>query len=56
MVYELEDGQTVAELAQHVGLDRDTIKIAFVNNRTVELDTELFNGDRVGMAPGTGGM
>ena len=54
--YDLADGQTVHDLTQHAGIDSDSIKIAFVNNRTVDLDTQLFNGDRVGLAPFTGGM
>lgn len=54
--YDLADGQTVEDLAQRAGLDRDKIKFAFVNNRTVDLNTKLFNGDRVGLAPATGGM
>ena len=54
--YELEDGQTVADLADRAGIARDKLKIAFVNNRKSEFDTVLRDGDRVGLAPSTGGM
>ncbi len=56
ITYELEDGQTVENLAQNAGIDRENIKLAFVNNRIVDLDTALSNGDSVGLAPATGGM
>ena len=54
--YELADGQTVADLADRAGIARDKLKIAFVNNRKSDFDTVLSDGDRVGLAPSTGGM
>ena len=55
-LYDLEDGQTVEDLAQRAGIDRNDVKIAFVNSRIVSVDTVLSDGDRVGLAPAVGGM
>jgi molybdopterin converting factor small subunit len=55
-IYELENGQTVEDLVQRTGVEREKIKVAFVNNRSVSLDTALSDGDRVGLAPAIGGM
>ena len=54
--YQLADGQTVKDLVQHAGIAREDVKIAFVNNRKVDIDTVLADGDRVGLAPAVGGM
>jgi len=54
--YDLDHGQTVGDLVQHAGIDRKDVKIAFVNQQVVDLDTVLSDGDRVGLAPAIGGM
>ncbi len=54
--YDLADNQTVGDLAEKVGIAKDDIKVAFVNNRRVNVDTVLNDGDRVGLAPAVGGM
>jgi molybdopterin converting factor small subunit len=54
--YELKDGQTVEALVERAGIDKDSIKIAFLNNKTVGLDTVLSDGDKIGLAPSVGGM
>lgn len=54
--YDLKDGQTVDDLVQRAGLDRQDVKIAFVNNQIVHFDKVLSDGDRVGLAPAVGGM
>jgi len=54
--YDLVDGQTVGHLVERAGIARNDVKIAFVNNRKVDLDSELNDGDRVGLAPAVGGM
>ena len=54
--YRLPEGGTVADLAAHAGIDHGDVKIAFVNRRIASLDTELTDGDRVGLAPAVGGM
>ena len=54
--YHLADGHTVGDLVKRAGIDREDVKIAFVNSRIVGLDTPLAEGDRVGLAPAVGGM
>ena len=54
--YELAEGQTVEDLAGRAGIAASDVKIAFVNNRIVGVDTVLSDGDRVGLAPAVGGM
>lgn len=54
--YELNDGQTVEALVERAGIDKDSVKIAFLNNKTVDINTVLSDGDRVGLAPSVGGM
>ncbi|MEJ2167140.1 MAG: MoaD/ThiS family protein [Desulfobacterales bacterium] len=54
--YDLKDSQTVDDLVQRAGLDKQDVKIAFVNNKVVHFDTVLCDGDRVGLAPAVGGM
>ena len=53
---ELAEGQTVEDLVRRAGIEREEVKIAFVNSRIVDLDTVLFDGDRIGLAPAIGGM
>jgi molybdopterin converting factor small subunit len=53
---ELEDGQTVGDLANHAGIPRENVKIAFVNHRKSTFETVLRDGDQVGLAPAVGGM
>jgi len=55
-VYEMTEGQTVEDLVQRAQIDKETLKIAFVNGRVVGLDTALTDGDLVGFAPAVGGM
>ena len=54
--YDLEDGGTVKELAERAGVEREDVKIVFVNSRKVDLDTTLAEGDQVALAPAVGGM
>jgi len=54
--YELNDGQTVEALAERAGIDKNSVRIAFRNNKTVDLDTVLSDGDQIGLAPSVGGM
>ena len=54
--YDLVDGQTVGQLAERAGIAKEDIKIVFVNNKKVNLDVVLNDGDRVGLAPAVGGM
>ena len=54
--YDLDDGQTVEDLVGRAGVDKEKVKIAFLNNKIVEFDTVLSDGDQVGLAPSVGGM
>ena len=54
--YDLDEGHTVEDLVERAGIDRENAKIAFVNSRIADFDTALADGDRVGLAPATGGM
>jgi len=54
--YDVDNGQTVEDLVKRAGIAREDVKIAFVNSRIVDFDTTLADGDRVGLAPATGGM
>ena len=54
--YRLTDGQTVGDLVDAAGIEKNDVKIAFVNSKIVDFDTPLANGDRVGLAPAIGGM
>ena len=54
--YDLDENQTVRDLAEKAGIAKEDVKVAFVNNRRVNIDTVLNDGDRVGLAPAVGGM
>ena len=54
--YHVNEGETVKELVSRAGVDREKVKLTFVNNRSVDFDTVLADGDRVGLAPAVGGM
>ena len=54
--YDLEEGQTVEDLARSAGIDKSNVKLIFVNSKKAGFDTKLSDGDRVGMAPVVGGM
>jgi molybdopterin converting factor small subunit len=55
-LYEIADGDSVEGLVHRAGISKKDVKIAFVNNRIVDFDTVLSDGDRVGLAPAVGGM
>lgn len=55
-VYTLNEGQTVEDLIGAAGLEKEDVKIAFVNSKKVGFDAILSDGDRIGLAPATGGM
>ena len=55
-LYEIADGDSIESLAQRAGIAKEDVRIAFVNNRIVDFDTILSDGDRVGLAPAVGGI
>jgi molybdopterin converting factor small subunit len=54
--YDLDEGQTVGNLADAAGVDAEKVKIAFVNGQIRDFNTKLAHGDRVGFVPAVGGM
>ena len=54
--FDLKEGQTIEGLIDVAGLKKEDVKIAFVNGRIVGFDEVLSDGDRIGLAPATGGM
>ena len=55
-VYNLNDGATLNDLVESAGINKNDVKVAFVNSRIVGFDTVLNNGDQVGLSPAVGGM
>jgi molybdopterin synthase sulfur carrier subunit len=53
---EVSEGETVESLIKRLGFPLEDIKIVFVNGKKVDLETVLSNGDRLGLAPASGGM
>ena len=47
----LEEGARVADLIAACGLAEQEVEAAFVNHRSVPLDTELYDGDEVVLVP-----
>ena len=54
--YEVPEGSTVDNLVDHLDIAREEIKIVFRNNKVVDLNTPLAEGDQLGFAPAVGGM
>jgi molybdopterin converting factor small subunit len=53
---ELEEGQTVADLARSIGVRQEDVTLVFVNSRHAGMETRLTDGDAVALAPAVGGM
>ena len=54
--YELNDRQTVKDLVNRAEINKEDVKIVFVNNKIVDFDAVLSDGDRIGFVPPVGGM
>lgn len=54
--YEVSEGDTVDNLVDRLDLTREDIKIVFRNNKVVDFNTPLAEGDQLGFAPAVGGM
>ena len=54
--YELSEGDTVDSLVSLLDMQKEEIKIIFRNNKVVDFDTPLKDGDQVGFAPAVGAM
>ena len=55
LITELAEGGTVRDLALHLGLPLDDIKIVMINGRHASMDAPLHDGDRVAFFPAVGG-
>ncbi|UCE83000.1 MAG: MoaD/ThiS family protein [Deltaproteobacteria bacterium] len=54
--YEVSEGDTVDNLVDRLDIAKEEIKIVFRNNKVVDLDTPLAEGDQLGFAPAVGAM
>jgi molybdopterin converting factor small subunit len=52
---EYQPGLTLGEVIDSLGVPREAVAIFMVNGRQSRLDTELGDGDRVGLFPLVGG-
>ena len=54
--YEISQGDTVESLVDRLGMPKEEIKIIFLNNKIVEFDAVLHDGDQLGLAPPVAAM
>lgn len=54
--YEISEGDTVESLLDRLGMPKEEIKIIFLNNKIVDFDAVLRDGDQLGLAPPVGAM
>ena len=54
--YEVSEGATVDSLMDRLDIAKEEIKIVFRNNKVVDFDTPLTEGDQLGFAPAVGAM
>jgi molybdopterin converting factor small subunit len=54
--YEVSEGDTVNNLVDRLKIAKEEIKIVFRNNKLVDFDTPLAEGDQLGFAPAVGAM
>lgn len=55
LVLELDGARTAGDVARHLHLPLDDIKIVMVNGTHASLDRSLADGDRVAFFPAVGG-
>ncbi len=53
--HEVVEGTTVEQLIEDLGIERDLVKLIFVNGKKAMADQVLRNDDRVGLFPPVGG-
>lgn len=53
--YPIGTGETVASVVQRLGMKEEDINLIFINSNRAFLDSELRNGDRLGLFPAVGG-
>ena len=54
--YEISEGDTVESLLDRLGMPKADIKIIFLNNKIVDFDAVLHDGDQLGLSPPVGAM
>ncbi len=54
--YEISEEETVKSLLDRLGMPKEEIKIIFLNNKIVDFDAVLHDGDQLGLAPPVGAM
>ena len=54
--HEINEGDTVYDLAKRAKILPKDVKIAFINHKVANLEAVLSDGDNVGLAPAVGGM
>jgi len=54
--YDVSEGATVDSLVDRLDMAKEEIKIVFRNNKVVDFDTPLAEGDQLGFAPAVGAM
>lgn len=54
-VMNVEDGITIRQVLEILGVQEDDVKIMFINGKHEALDSVLEEGDRLGLFPAVGG-
>ena len=47
----ISKGETVGSLVSRLGFSQEEVKVIFLNNRIVDFDAILADGDQLGLAP-----
>jgi molybdopterin converting factor small subunit len=53
--YPVDKGETIRSLAAKLGIPEQDVTLMFINSARAYLDSEIRDGDRVGIFPAVGG-
>ncbi|WP_319779468.1 MoaD/ThiS family protein [Maridesulfovibrio sp.] len=53
--FPISKGETVSDVLERIGIPIEEVKIVFINGVSSKFETELHDGDRVGVFPAVGG-
>lgn len=53
--FPIEQGETVASVANRLGIKEEDVHLIFINSARAYFDSELADGDRLGLFPAVGG-
>lgn len=53
--YPVDDGETIRSLVAKLGMPEKDVTLMFINSLRSDLDSEIKDGDRVGLFPPVGG-